>query len=422
MAKVLVGICGSIAAYRSPDFIRELKAQGHELRVVLTDSASQFVTSKTIETFLGSKVLSNDLWNSDHLGTDHIEGARWADVIVVYGATANFIAKVRQGFCDDFLTLQISATQAPVVLCPAMNVVMWESAANQENCDVLRQRKFIFVGPREGTLACGEKGLGHIAEHSEISKKIEKLFLGDESSCFCNKKVLLSIGAMRTPVDEVRFLQNSSSGRMGLELAKVFLQKGARVHVLAGLCDSTVESDLGLLLKKHSNHFEVSRFEGVTDYEKILKMAFPRSDIFVSVAAVLDFEIEPFKGKIERQNQNTLSLNVKATPDFVAWAVQNKHASQRIVAFALESGSWPEVIERAKKKLLRKGADAIVVNRSGAEGEGPFSNTNQVFVLSREEAMQENIFFDQDLSFKNTKAQIAERIVSGCSLSSNLDP
>ena len=133
MAKVLVGICGSITAYRSPDFIRDLKAQGHELRVVLTSTASQFVTTKTLETFLGSKVLSNDLWNAEHLGTDHIEGARWADVIVVYGATVNFMAKLRQGFCDDFLTLQISATQAPVVLCPAMNVVMWESPANQEN-------------------------------------------------------------------------------------------------------------------------------------------------------------------------------------------------------------------------------------------------------------------------------------------------
>ena len=249
MAKVLVGICGSFAAYRSPDFIRDLKEQGHELRVVLTSSASQFVTTKTLETFLGSKVLSNDLWNSEHLGTDHIEGARWANVIVVYGATANFMAKVRQGFCDDFLTLQISATQVPVVLCPAMNVVMWESAANQENLEILKNRKFFFAGPKEGLLACGEKGLGHISENLEILKKIEGVLFSDENSVFFNKKVLLSFGAMRTQLDDVRFLQNSSSGRMGFELAQALLKKGAYLHLLAGICDVSVENELLTLAK-----------------------------------------------------------------------------------------------------------------------------------------------------------------------------
>lgn len=416
MANVLVGICGSIAAYRSPDFIRELKAQGHELRVVLTDSASQFVTSKTLETFLGSKVLSNDLWSTDHLGTDHIEGARWADAIIVYGATANFIAKLRQGFCDDFLTLQISATKAPVVLCPAMNVVMWESPANQENCDVLKKRYFEFVGPREGILACGEKGLGHIAEHAEILKKVESLTSKEESSCFLNKKVLLSMGSMRTPVDEVRFLQNSSSGRMGLELAKVFLQSGAYVHLLAGFCETAVESDLLRLEKKYSARFGLSRFEGVTDYQMALEQSFFKCDYFVSAAAILDFEVQPFKGKLERQNLCALSLNIKATQDFVAWTVQNKKPSQKVVAFALESGSWREAIERAQKKLLRKGADAIVLNRSGVGGEGPFSNTNQVCVLSPKEKTQENFSLDQSLSSCFSKEEAAKFIVSELSL------
>jgi phosphopantothenoylcysteine decarboxylase/phosphopantothenate--cysteine ligase len=416
MANVLVGVCGSIAAYRSPDFIRELKSRGHELRVVLTDAASQFVTPKTIETFLGSKVLSNNLWSPDHLGTDHIDGARWADAIVVYGATANFIAKLRQGFCDDFLTLQISATKAPIVLCPAMNVVMWESAANQENCDVLKQRKINFVGPCAGTLACGEKGLGHIEEHSEILKKIEDILSGDEASCFFGKKVLLSLGSMRTPVDEVRFLQNSSSGRMGLELAKVFLQKKAHVHLLAGLCEADVENEIALLEKKHSTCFELTRFQGVVDYEMNLKNIFSQVDLFVSAAAILDFEVEAFKGKIDRKDQSTLSLNVKATQDFVAWAVKNKKSAQKIVAFALESGSWPEAIERAQGKLLRKGADAIVVNRCGAQGEGPFANTNQACVLSRHGLAQENFSLTQNISSCVPKEQVAKFIISELSL------
>ncbi len=384
MAKVLVGICGSIAAYRSPDFIRDLKRQGHELRVVLTSSASQFVTTKTLETFLGSKVLSNDLWNAEHLGTDHIEGARWADVIVVYGATVNFMAKLRQGFCDDFLTLQISATQAPVVLCPAMNVVMWESPANQENLEILKNRKFVFAGPKEGLLACGEKGLGHIAENLEILKKIEGVLFSDENSCFLNKKVLLSFGAMKSQIDDVRFLQNSSSGRMGFELARSLLKKGAYLHLLAGICDVGVENELLALAKNNPSRIQLMRFEGVSSYEENLKNSFLSCDLFVSAAAVLDFEVESIQGKLERTKRESLSLNVKATRDYVVWAAQNKKSSQKIVAFALESGTWQEAIDRARKKLLLKGADAIVVNRSGVEGEGPFASTNQVLVMNRE--------------------------------------
>ncbi len=411
MAKVLVGICGSIAAYRSPDFIRDLKAQGHELRVVLTSSASQFVTTKTLETFLGSKVLSNDLWNAEHLGTDHIEGARWADVIVVYGATVKFMAKLRQGFCDDFLTLQISATQAPVVLCPAMNVVMWESPANQENFQILKNRKFFFAGPKEGLLACGEKGLGHIAENLEILKKIEGVLFSDESSFFLNKKVLLSFGAMRTQVDDVRFLQNSSSGRMGLELARSLLKKGAYLHLLAGICDVGVENELLALAKNNPSRIQLMRFEGVSSYEENLKNSFLSCDLFVSAAAVLDFEVESIQGKLERTKRESLSLNVKATQDYVEWAAQNKKSSQKIVAFALESGTWQEAIDRARKKLLRKGADVIVVNRSGVEGEGPFASTNQVLVMNREElglGDSQHLMPCHSLS----KAQAAEYILS----------
>lgn len=411
MAKVLVGVCGSIAAYRSPDFIRDLKAQGHELRVVLTSSASQFVTTKTLETFLGSKVLSNDLWNAQHLGTDHIEGARWADVIVVYGATVNFMAKLRQGFCDDFLTLQISATQAPVVLCPAMNVVMWESAANQENLEILKNRMFIFAGPKEGLLACGEKGLGHIADNLEILKIIEGVIFSDKNACFLNKKVLLSFGAMRTQIDDVRFLQNSSSGRMGLELARSLLKKGAYLHLLAGICDVGVENELLALVKNNPSRIQLMRFEGVSSYEENLKNSFLSCDLFMSAAAVLDYEVEVIQGKLERTKRESLSLNVKVTQDYVAWATQNKKSSQKIVAFALESGTWQEAIDRARKKLLRKGADSIVVNRSGVEGEGPFASTNQVLVINREElglGDSQHLIRCHSLS----KAQAAEYILS----------
>src|SRR5688572_26289476 len=147
MARILLGVSGSIAAYRSPDLVKALRARGHEVQVVLTYSGSQFVTPKTLETFSGLPVLSNDPWSNEHQGTDHIRHARWADIFLIYGATANVMAKLAYGLCDDFLSLQILATTAPVMLAPAMNVEMWRHAATQENYKKLLARGLRFVGP-----------------------------------------------------------------------------------------------------------------------------------------------------------------------------------------------------------------------------------------------------------------------------------
>ena len=179
MAKILIGVAGSIAAYRSPDFVRALRAEGHELRIVVTHAGLKFVGEKTLETFAQGKIISNDPWDETHLGTDHISGARWADLVVIYGATANFLAKLAGGFADDFLTQQILATHSvPVILCPAMNVEMWEHPATQANVTKLIGRGTVFVGPVPGDLACGESGLGHIASHSEILAQVQTSLTG----------------------------------------------------------------------------------------------------------------------------------------------------------------------------------------------------------------------------------------------------
>jgi phosphopantothenoylcysteine decarboxylase/phosphopantothenate--cysteine ligase len=196
---------------------------------------------------------------------------------------------------------------------------------------------------------------------------------------------------MKTPVDDVRFLQNSSSGRMGLELARTLLNKGAYLRLLAGICDVGVENELMALVKSNPSRIQLISFEGVSSYEENLKKYFSFCDLFISAAAVLDFEVEAVQGKLERMKREELVLKVKSTQDYVAWAVQNKKNTQKVIAFALESGTWHEAIDRAMKKLLRKGADAIVVNRSGVEGEGPFANTNQVLVLKRENIGLENV-------------------------------
>ncbi len=379
MAKILLGVTGSIAAYRSPDLIKALIAKEHEVQSVITQSASQFVTAKTLETFSGKKVLSNDSWDENHEGTDHIKHARWADVFVVYGATANFMAKLAGGFCDDFLSLQILSSKVPVVLVPAMNVEMWKNSATQENYKKLLARGFQFVGPIAGTLACGEVGEGHVADLGEIVFSVENLVTEknartNPTNYFQGRDVLVSLGSMKTNIDDVRFLQNKSSGRMGIEIAKCLTQLGAKVQLLAGLVEADVEIEFSA--------FSFERFRNYQEYQEKLKLLFRGSDVFLSLAAVLDFEVKAVSGKLERGIEK-LSLDLIPTQDMVAWAVGHKESSQKIIAFSLESApSWPECLERAQRKLLKKKADLIVVNRSGVDSEGPDSDTNSFYLLT----------------------------------------
>lgn len=380
MSRILFGVTGSIAAYRAPDVVKALVAQGHEVQALLTQSAQQFTTPKTLETFSGKKVLSNDQWSDEHEGTDHIRHARWADLFVVYGATANFLAKIANGFCDDFLSLQIMATKAPVLLVPAMNVEMWENPANQENVQKLRARGYIFVGPIAGLLACGEEGLGHVANTDDLLMAVKKVRQKKQSYYFA-KRVLLSLGAMKTDIDDVRFVQNKSSGLMGLAVAEALREAGAEVHLLAGLLSPSVENEV----KKYS----VSRYQSYSEYRIALQKLWPDFDAFYSLAAVLDFEVIPAEGKIER-GTDSLSLKLKATEDMVAWAADNRSEGKDVVAFSLESGAtWKECLERAHKKLLKKAADLIVVNRAGLSDQGPDASENALYLLDPASNAQE---------------------------------
>lgn len=391
MARILLGVTGSIAAYRSPDMTKALVASGYDVQVVLTHSAAQFTTPKTLETFSGKKVLSNDPWDVDHLGTDHIRHARWAEAFVVYGATANFIAKLAAGLCDDFLSMQILATRAPVLVVPAMNVEMWENPATQENVRKLQLRGYVFVGPIEGVLACGEKGLGHVASIENILQSLE-FELSQEAahapdqanrfSYFTSKKVLISLGSMKTDIDDVRFIQNKSSGLMGLEMAKALQGAGVDVHLLAGLLSPSVEAELDVFSS-------VIRFQSYSEYRESLARLWPSCDVFFSLAAVLDFVLLPRSGKIER-GTDELTLKLQATEDLVATCVAQKKPTQKVVAFSLESGAtWQECLERAHKKLLKKGADLIVVNRSGLSEQGPDALKNAACLLSPNSKLRE---------------------------------
>lgn len=376
--KICVGITGSIAAYRSPDLIKDLVARGHEVRAVLTNGGKEFVSPRVLETFTGSPVLATNPFDSSHFGTDHIALARWADVFVIYGATADFMARYAMGLADDFLNLQLVATRSPVVIAPAMNPAMWEHPSVQDNLKTLQRRGARFVGPIAGKVACGETGTGHIAEITEISSAVEaagsESLSGQAAGLLSGQRVLISAGPMRSGLDPVRFIQNRSSGKMGLELARVANKLGAHVHVLLG----PVEPMMAELFKP----FEVTRYEGPSDYDRGLSQLLPSVDAFLSAAAVLDFEAIPAPSKIERAQLQGGELHVQYKPvqDFVARAAQERKPGQKIIAFAAETGTNSEILARAQGKMKKKGVDALIANPV-RPGLGPEAEQNEVWIL-----------------------------------------
>jgi len=365
--KILLAIRGSIAAYRSPDLVKALVDAGHEVKCVLSQAAKEFVTETTLATFSGNPVLSNNAFAEDHLGTDHIAQARWADAVLIYGATADFLARYANGFADDFICLQLLATNVPVYVAPAMNPTMWENKAVQENVTKLKTRSVNFVGPIHGTVACMETGTGHIAEITDIVEAIspkEKKLTG--------KKILLSMGPMKTNVDTVRFIQNKSSGKMGAALAKALQSLGAEVHLLMGPVDSKIQSEL--------TSFSKTNYETYEEYKSSLETLWPNYDVFFSLAAV---QAKPLTEKIERAQlkEGTFILNIEPTEDLVAWAAANKKPHQKVVAFGLQSGSEDEILKAASEKLKKKNVDALIANPTW-ESTGPGSDENIFWIFT----------------------------------------
>jgi len=376
--KICLGIAGSIAAYRSADVLKKLVAAGHEVQCVLTASGREFVTPKVLETFSSLPVLSHDSFDSSHMANDHIATARWADLFLIYGATADFLAKIAMGLADDFLSLQLLAFDGPVLLAPAMNPAMWSNAATRANVATLRARGYHFSGPIFGKVSCGEDGIGHVASDDDILLTVQKLNREGTQSLpgLAGKKVLISSGPMRTALDPMRFIQNRSSGKMGLSLARACKKLGAsQISILLG----PVAEDI----RRQYEEFSVKTYESPKDYEDSLDSLFPLSDIFFSAAAVLDFQSIPRAKKIERvvlSQSNSLEMEIRSVPDIVAKFGARKKSGQKVIAFAAESGTEAEIIERAHAKMLKKSADAMIANPLWP-GLGPESDQNQIWLL-----------------------------------------
>ena len=361
--RVLLGVTGGIAAYKSADLVRRLRDAGAEVRVVMSHGALAFITPLTFQAVSGNPVHTELLDEAAEAGMGHIELARWADQVLVAPATANFIARLAHGLADDLLSTICLATAAPVALAPAMNQQMWSNPATRANCELLEQRGIDLIGPAIGAQACGETGPGRMVEPSELVKAL----VARRESVLAGRHVLVTAGPTCEDIDPVRFIANRSSGRMGFAIAQAARDAGARVSLVAG--PVALETPQGVERMDVRSALEMR--------DVALKLAVS-ADVFISVAAVADYRparpaAQKLKKGLPRQK-----VELVANPDIVS-EVAALEGGPLTVGFAAET---EKLKEHALEKLSRKRLDMIAANRVGQAGSGFESDHNEILLLT----------------------------------------
>jgi phosphopantothenoylcysteine decarboxylase/phosphopantothenate--cysteine ligase len=375
--KVALGVGGGIAAYKAAEIVRLLQDRGVRVQVVMTNSAQEFVRPLTFAALSGEKVIT-DLFGSGaetpniDSAVEHISVAQAIDALVVIPATADLLGKFANGLANDFLTTLFLATTAPVVLAPAMNVNMWENAATQSNLKVLRERGIRIVEPDSGYLACGMMGPGRLAANEAIvTAVLEALGAGQE---LAGETVLVTAGPTREPIDPVRYIGNRSSGKMGYAIAEAALRRGSRVILVSGPTNLKPPSAAELINVQTAQQMR----------DAVLARA-PEASIIIKAAAVADYRPKQAADqKIKRQAGASLDIQLEGTTDILAELGKRKTPKQILIGFAAETEN---VLENARKKLLAKSLDAIVVNDVSQPGIGFDSERNAVTIITQHEVV-----------------------------------
>jgi phosphopantothenoylcysteine decarboxylase/phosphopantothenate--cysteine ligase len=337
--RILLGLTGGIAAYKSAELARRLVKAGNDVRVVMTEASTRFITPVTMQALTGQQVWS-DLWDArvaDNMG--HIELSRDRELIVVAPASADFLAKLANGLADDLLSTLCVARRCPLLVAPAMNVEMWQNAATQRNVAKLREDGVAFAGPAAGDQACGEVGLGRMLEPAEIASEIDAL-LGPKA--LTGRRVLVTAGPTEEPIDPVRAITNGSSGKMGYAVARAAQEAGADVTLVSGPVSLATPAGVARIDVRTAQQM----FDAV-------KKAASQSDVFISVAAVADYKVKtPSSSKIKKANGKPVTLELEENPDILAYVAGMKDAPF-CVGFAAESEDLEKnaMEKRAKKKV-----------------------------------------------------------------------
>ena len=369
--RIVVGVTGGIAAYKAAELISRLKKAGAQVRVVMTENATKFIPPLTLETLSGNRAYV-DQFNRE-FEIEHIALAKWAELFVVAPATANFLGKMANGIADDLMSTTAMAVTCPVLLAPAMNTNMWKNPANQANLNTLLCRGIMTVGPESGKLACGDEDIGRMSEPAAIVARIEEI-MGREKDLE-GRTVMVTAGPTVERIDPVRFITNRSTGKMGYAIAEAARDRGARVILVSGPVNLAPVP--GVEMVKVVSSAELC--------ENVLKNG-PVSDIVIQAAAPADFTpAHVADKKIKKQPGEGMTIELKPTTDIAAELGRRKHEGQVLVAFAAETN---DVLENARKKLIKKNADMIVANDVTRPGAGFGTDTNLITIITAED-MQE---------------------------------
>lgn len=362
--RILLGISGGIAAYKTVDLARKLVQVGAQVRCVLTEGATHFVSATALQA-VTSVAVRHSLWDeAAEAAMSHIELARWADTLLIAPATADVMARLAHGMANDLLTTLVLATQAKICIAPAMNGQMWRHAATQANLGLLQQRGTRVLMPESGSLACGEVDTGRMPEPASIVDWLAGLAV---PPLWQGKKVLITAGPTVEDIDPVRFIANRSSGKMGYALAQAAREMGAEVCLISGPTQLTPPAGVTFVAVRSAREM----FD-------VVQAHFVGTDLMLAAAAVADYRIEQIaEQKLKKQAEQSLTLTLVQNPDIVAWAAAQPNRG-KVIAFAAETEN---LITHAQAKLQRKGVDAVLAN-SVADGAGFDQAQNQLFLVS----------------------------------------
>ncbi|HYI09689.1 MAG TPA: bifunctional phosphopantothenoylcysteine decarboxylase/phosphopantothenate--cysteine ligase CoaBC [Thermoanaerobaculia bacterium] len=364
--KIVLGVSGGIAAYKAPELVRRLRDIGAEVRVILTPNAARFVSPLSLAAVSGHGVITDQWGDAGHGGVDHIELARWAELLFIAPATANILAKLAAGIADDALTTYALAHRAAVVVAPAMNTHMLAHPTVAENIERLRARGVEIIEPVNGLLACGEEGAGKMPDVPVLVELVKTQFGKRDLE---GRTILVTAGPTREPIDPVRYISNRSSGKMGYAIAEAARKRGASVTLISGPTARTAPAGV-----------DVTRVRTAREMHDAVMAAAPRHQILIKAAAVADYAAaEVADRKIKKvEGSDELTLVLRKNPDILA-AVARLDPRPFIVAFAAETDS---VEQNAREKLVRKGADLIVANDVADASIGFDSDQNEVMVIA----------------------------------------
>ena len=364
---IVLGVTGGIAAYKTPELVRRLRDAGADVRVIVTPNGTRFVSPLSLATVSEHGVIVDQWGDPEKGGVDHIELARWAELMLIAPATANAIAKLALGIADDALSTYAIAHRRTILIAPAMNTFMLLHPTVQQNLATLRARGVEIMEPDAGLLACGDEGAGRMPDPPVIVERVQQLFRPKDLE---GRSVLVTAGPTREPIDPVRYISNRSSGRMGYALAEAAQRRGAAVTLVSG--PTSLPAPLGV---------NITRVTTASQMHDAVMQNLSANQIVIKAAAVSDFTpAATASQKIKREQGNELTLTFEKSPDILS-SIAATSPRPFIVAFAAETESLEA---NAREKLLRKKADLIVANDVGDSSIGFDSDQNEVLVLSRD--------------------------------------